>query len=186
VSTRDKLIDAAFRVVARDGLEAASVKAIAAEAEVAPGLMHYHFATKDAVLDAAMQRSVDAFRARGAARRANVPPERQLAAYIEDVRDSIERERDFYRVRLALAARALSHPPTAALLAAQTAAAVEETALTLAAAMDDAPSDRHRAVAHTLKAMFDGIMLAALIDPAFPIEAAAGLIEGSLKEWLTS
>lgn len=105
MSTRDKLIDAAFRMVARDRLEAASVKAIAAEAEVAPGLMHHHFATKDAVL---------------------------------------------------------------------------------AAAMGAAPSDRHRAVAHTLKAMFDGIMLAALIDPAFPIEAAAGLIEGSMREWLTA
>ena len=123
-TTRDRLINAAFRVVARDGLEAASVKAIAAEAGVAPGLMHYHFVSKDAVLAAAMQRSVDEFRARAAARRASLPAERQLAAYITDVRESIARERDFYRVRLALAARALTHPATAALLATQTAAAV--------------------------------------------------------------
>ena len=184
-STRDKLIDATFRVIARDGLDAASVKAIATEAGVAPGLMHYHFASKEAALAAAMQRSVDQFVARGAARRAGLPPERQLAAYIADVRGSIERDRDFYRVRLALAARALAHPPTAALLAAQTAAAVEETALALAAAAGEAPGERHRAIAHLLKATFDGFMLATLGNPDFPIGAVADLIEDNLTRWFS-
>lgn len=97
-STRDKLIYATFRVIARDGLDAASVKAIATEAGVAPGLMHYRFTSKEAALAAAMQRSVDQFAARGAARRAGLPPERQLAAYIADVRDSID-DRGYRRAR---------------------------------------------------------------------------------------
>lgn len=44
--SRERLIQAAVQVVARDGLEKASVKAIAAEAGIAPGLMHYHFPDK--------------------------------------------------------------------------------------------------------------------------------------------
>ena len=183
-STRDKLIDAAFRVVARDGLEAASVKTIAAEAGVAPGLMHYHFASKNAVIEAALERSVAAFQARGEERRAQLPPGDQLAAFIADTRAAIEGERDFYKVRLALAARALVTPATAALLARQTAVAVAETAAVLAAAQGVAVTARHREIGRLLKAIFDGVMLAAIIDADFPVARAADLLEAAIATWL--
>ena len=182
-TTRDRLIDAAFRVVARDGLEAASVKTIATEAGVAPGLMHYHFATKDAVIQAALERSVADYRARGEQRRARTPPAEQLSAFIADARNGIEADREFFKVRLALAARAMTHQPTAAMLAEQTAAAVEETALVLAAARGEAATDRDRVLAHLLKAIFDGVMLNAITLPGFPADAVADLLEGAIGGW---
>lgn len=184
-STRDRLIDAAFAVVARDGLEAASVKTIAAEAGVTSGLLHYHFPCKDALLEAALRRALDDYVAQARARRAAHPPEDLLQAFLADARAGITKDADFFRVRLAFAARAMSHPELAAVMRELTAAAVAETALTFAVAAGRAkPSAADRLAAAALKASFDGLMLAYLNDPAFPIKAAGTLLFEAATERL--
>ncbi len=52
--TRKRIIEAAARVLARDGFAATSIKDIAAEAGVASGLVHYYFRTKEDLLAAAV------------------------------------------------------------------------------------------------------------------------------------
>ena len=47
---REQLIDAAIHVASRDGIEAATVRAIAAEAGVSLGVVHYCFRDKDELL----------------------------------------------------------------------------------------------------------------------------------------
>ena len=49
-STKDKLLRAALRIGARDGLEAVTTAAIAAEAGVAEGTLYRHFSSKDDLL----------------------------------------------------------------------------------------------------------------------------------------
>lgn len=49
---REQLIDAAIRVASRDGIDAATVRAIAAEAGVSLGVVHYCFRDKDEILRA--------------------------------------------------------------------------------------------------------------------------------------
>lgn len=49
---RTELIQAAARVIARDGIAAATTRRIAQEAGVPPGLVHYWFAGKDELLEA--------------------------------------------------------------------------------------------------------------------------------------
>ena len=49
-STKDKLLRAALRIGARDGLEAVTTAAIAAEAGVAEGTLYRHFPSKDDLL----------------------------------------------------------------------------------------------------------------------------------------
>src|SRR5215217_5025352 len=126
-TTRDRLIAAAFRVVAREGLDAASVKMIAVDAE-----------------------------------------------------------RDFFKVRLAFAAAALTNPALAAVVCDLNAAAAHETALTLAAARgEETPTSRDREIGLLLKATFDGVFLSLLNDPDFPIDAAADDIERAVRLWST-
>lgn len=185
-STRDRLIDAAFRVVARDGLEAASVKVIAAEAGVTPGLVHYHFATKEAVLEAALRRGLDDYLARNRERRLATLPHRQFEAFFAAARGAIQPDRDFFKVRLALAARAMTEPALADVMADINRAAVEEVALVFAAGRGEAAATApDLALAATLKAAFDGIMLAWINDPAFPIEAAGEIIEQAAVMWVS-
>jgi AcrR family transcriptional regulator len=183
--TRDRLIAAAFAVVARDGLEAASVKTIAAHAGVTPGLTHYHFPTKDALLEAALRSALDGYLARVRRRRETTAPSGQIAAFFDDARAAITTDEDFFRARLAFAARALTHPQFAAVMRELNAAAIAEAALTFAAAAGrSGASRRDEALAAMLKAAFEGLMLTWLTDPAFPILEAGAMLERTAADWV--
>jgi AcrR family transcriptional regulator len=56
---RANIIDAALRVLEREGYAATSVKDIAVEAGVAPGLVHYYFKTKEDLVVAALSRACE-------------------------------------------------------------------------------------------------------------------------------
>ena len=49
--TKDRLLDAASTVVHRDGAQALTLDAVAAEAEVSKGGLLYHFASKRDLID---------------------------------------------------------------------------------------------------------------------------------------
>lgn len=184
-STRERLIDAAYAVVAREGLDAASVKTIAAEAGVTPGLMHYHFPCKDALMEAALRRGLDEYVAASRARREKHRGQALLDAFFADARDAVTTDADFFRVRLAFAARAMTHPALAAILRELNAVAIAESAATLAAAAGRAgPTADDTLVATAMKAMFDGYMLAALTDPAFPMDRAAAVLTDAIRQAL--
>ncbi len=53
--SRRRIVEAAVRVLSSQGYAATSVKDIAAEAGVAPGLVHYYFATKEDLIVAAVE-----------------------------------------------------------------------------------------------------------------------------------
>ncbi len=184
-TTRERLIAAAFRVVARDGLEAASVKAIAADAGLTPGLLHYHFPTKAALLEAVLRVALANYLEVSRQRREATAPGEQIAAYFRWARVSLGLERDFFKVRLAFAAAALTNPELAAVLRDLNAAAANETALMLAAARGETmPTARDREIGGLLKAMTDGVMLSWLTDPDFPIDTAAEDIEQAVLAWI--
>jgi AcrR family transcriptional regulator len=53
--TKERIVDAAYRTLVKRGYHETSMKDIAAEAGVAPGLAHYYFATKEDLLVAAIE-----------------------------------------------------------------------------------------------------------------------------------
>jgi len=55
-STKDRILDSAERLFARDGFEATSLRAITAEANVNLAAVNYHFQSKDALLHAVIGR----------------------------------------------------------------------------------------------------------------------------------
>jgi TetR/AcrR family transcriptional regulator, transcriptional repressor of bet genes len=61
---RAQIVAAFARVLAAHGYAGATVAAIAAEAGVAPGLVHHHFENKDELLGALLRTLVAAFRER--------------------------------------------------------------------------------------------------------------------------
>jgi TetR/AcrR family transcriptional regulator, regulator of cefoperazone and chloramphenicol sensitivity len=61
LSTRARIRDAAVRLFGRDGFASTSVRAVAAEAAVSPGLVLHHFGSKDGLRDACDAHIVDAF-----------------------------------------------------------------------------------------------------------------------------
>src|SRR5438270_4417898 len=57
--TKDRIIEAAYQALVRRGYHETSMKDIAAEAGVAPGLAHYYFQTKEDLLVAAIERGCE-------------------------------------------------------------------------------------------------------------------------------
>lgn len=185
LSTRDRLIEAVAVVAARDGLEAASVKTIAAEAGVTPGLLHYHFPSKEALMEAALRRVLEEYLDVVRAQREKTPPHALIDAMFQEAQAAIRAKADHFRLRLAFAAKALSDPALAAVFRELNDAAVEENAKTIALARGaKRVSARDRALAATLKSAFDGLVLAALTTPGFPLDAAAKILRAGAEDWI--
>lgn len=175
--TRDKLIDAAFRAVARDGLADTNVKSIAAEAGVNPGLLHYHFASKDALLEAAIESASARYMAEIDALIAAHPREELFDAYVGFAAATLDANRDLFRVRLALGARAMNDARLAERLEVGNEAVRSRLAIVFAAGGGrDAPTDIDRLRARATKAAFEGMMLSWLTQPDFPMREV-------LREW---
>jgi AcrR family transcriptional regulator len=58
MTTKDRILDAAERLFARDGIEATSLRAITTEAGVNLAAVNYHFQSKDALVRAVIARRV--------------------------------------------------------------------------------------------------------------------------------
>lgn len=56
IDGHELLLDAALRLFAEQGIEAVSIRAVNREAGLGPASVHYHFGTKDALLDAVLHR----------------------------------------------------------------------------------------------------------------------------------
>ena len=61
---REELLEAVWRVVARDGMERATIRTIAAETGWSAGVLAHYFADKDDILGSALRLAYDRIRAR--------------------------------------------------------------------------------------------------------------------------
>lgn len=59
-STREKLLDCAERLFAEHGLDGVSLRTINADAGLSPAALHYHFGTKQALVEALLERQMPA------------------------------------------------------------------------------------------------------------------------------
>jgi AcrR family transcriptional regulator len=173
--TRARILDAAVERIAGDGIDGVRIARIAMDARVSTALVHYHFATREALLAEALEHSFDM----AGTQRTAEPGE---SAGVQRLREMIEQclplpgeqERDWV-LWVELWLRAVRHPelrPTAAKLYARMhdwlRAAIEEGV----AAGEFAPVDAAAAADRTL-AMIDGFGVRALLgDPAVPLERA--------------
>jgi AcrR family transcriptional regulator len=61
---REELLEAVWRVIARDGLERATIRSLAAETGWSSGVLAHYFADKDDILGSALRLAYDRIRAR--------------------------------------------------------------------------------------------------------------------------
>lgn len=182
------IVDAAVRVLARDGLDGLSVRRVASEAEVSIGAVQHHYATKDALLVAAYERVTEQFRERAhALARQAVAEEGAFAGFVafcellanasprpggtgDDTTASI--------VWLWFAAKATRPGPVAAAFAAAWSRTEEHLAGAIAdlyPALDPADEAAH------LLAVLDGIAVARAAEPRrMPLDRARMLVRRHL------
>ncbi|WP_424927243.1 TetR/AcrR family transcriptional regulator [Amaricoccus tamworthensis] len=86
---RSDLIDATLEIIARSGTQAATVRSIAAEANVTLGLIRHHFSSKEDLIAAAFDRHMTSM------------TEQAIAAVAHDTTDPVARLRAFIEAALA-------------------------------------------------------------------------------------
>ncbi|WP_051362622.1 TetR/AcrR family transcriptional regulator [Amycolatopsis thermoflava] len=98
-ATRAALVDAAAKLFAEQGVDGVSIRAVNTEAGLAPAAVHYHFGSKDALLNAVLLRDGEPVRERihglaeELAARETVPTARDLVGLLTiPYRELIERD----------------------------------------------------------------------------------------------
>lgn len=175
-AARERIVTAAYDVLAEQGFEATTVKQIAERAGVARGLLHYYFTSKDDLFKAVLEMASSRYQAelqRMIAQTVSSPlaPRERIAAALETPMRRVAWQPEWYRMRYELLAMGLRKPAmlpgVSELLAggrAGIASAVEQVG-----AGGLQPADHLAAV---LLAAFDGLAVQKLADPAFDLEGA--------------
>lgn len=170
---RQRIIDAALRVVGERGLGGLSHRTVAAEADVPLGSTTYHFATLDELMVAALRQANEGFGELLAARRELWEPGSELAAGLAELLGDwlrVDRRRAELEYELYLAAL---RKPALRVVAAEWASLAEE----LLGRRTDAVTAR------ALVALMDGICLQVLLtgveyDEGYAREVLGRVVEG--------
>lgn len=114
---RGQLAESLWRIAAREGLEAATVRHVAAEAGVSVGLVQHYFSTKDEMLRFALERVGDDLAARLTAEISTLPEPRDPYDVVRIVlRERLpltDRDRLYVQAVIAWLGRAITHPESA-------------------------------------------------------------------------
>src|SRR5579859_5810092 len=114
---RRQLISVASRLIAERGMESLRTRDIAAAAKINIATLHYHFPTKEALVQAVIADLIDQFRS---ARSGHQPPDlsatQMLRLEMQDVRTRVIAAQEQLAVLTELAIRARRDPQTARIL----------------------------------------------------------------------
>lgn len=95
IATRAKVLDAAAELFARDGYEGASLRGIAAEAEIDIATLKYHFGDKDALFAAVYRDGYEQFQSAVGPLLMRVPLARNVVELEAEVKTILERAYDY-------------------------------------------------------------------------------------------
>jgi AcrR family transcriptional regulator len=168
-SARERILEAAVRRIAREGIDDVRIARIAMDAGVSAGLLHYHFASRDALLAEALEHSYErAGDARIAVAEDAAAPER-LRAMIDQCLPLPGALRDDWVLWVELWLRAARDPELRATAARLYARLHEWFSTTLRELGVDDPAP----LTDRLLALIDGYGIRALCeDPEMPVERA--------------
>lgn len=176
-ANRANLVQAAFTVLSERGYEATTIKAVAQAAGVAPGLIHYYFASKEDLLIAVVEDAAERYATEMEDVRASLPPDQALGAAADTRKERVEREPDRERLRFELLALALRHPSLRPAAARVLSTGRDGIARLFASVTGHDSTGETNGLPAVFLAILDGVALQRLLDPAFDLDAAYQAIE---------
>lgn len=174
-NTRTQLIAAAYRVLGEKGYEATSIKEIAREAGVAPGLIYYYFANKEELLLAVLHEASNQYARQMSQEMAGETLADHVRSALAEPRARVEQEPEWYKLRYELFALGLRTPSLMPGVAALLGNGRDGIARVVRKVAGDLPV-KPEAVAAVLLACVDGLALQKLADPHFDLEGAYGVL----------
>lgn len=168
-ATRERIIEAAFNALSRLGYHDTSVKDIAAEAGVAPGLVHYYFKTKEELVVAAIELACQKIGAP-----AGDDPEAMAWSAFAQAREQVRELRDVHRLIFDMAGLAMHNDTVSSALRhffARERAQTEELVRAVLAKREASAAETP-AIAAAISGGIFGIVMQSLLDPDLDVEAA--------------
>ncbi len=193
-TTRSRIIAAAAKILAEKGYEATTLREISREAQAGPGLVHYYFGGKDALLVEALQEAGQQFHQRMEHLVQQQPGGLSLDAFLANLCERVDLEPEVYRLRYESFSLGLHNPviePRVRERLAQRRSEISSVLTKVLANMEETEkvkdvSREPTPLAALLLALFDGLALQKIMDPAFDLEAAYHLLAQALHALLES
>src|SRR5215472_7442753 len=165
--TKERIIAAASKVLAEKGYDATTLREISREAQAAPGLVHYYFGGKDALLVEALQAAGRRFHQRMEHLMQQVPADQSLDAFLTQLAERVGQEEETYRLRYESFSLGLHNPTIAPAVRERLAQRPEEIGFVMATVMKNLErsegvkrsSLEPTVLAALLLSVFDGLAL---------------------------
>ncbi len=181
--TKDRIVQAAYRALVKRGYHETSMKDIAAEAGVAPGLAHYYFETKEDLLVAAIEHAcqpvMDAWQQAGMNLTGPLPedadPMMVARMGFELAKEELRTYRGLFLLTFDMFGVGLHNPKIAAAVRAfieERRAFIARITQGVIAGMPNPPTASADAIAAALWGSLHGIYLQKVMNPDFDAEAA--------------
>ena len=181
--TKERIVDAAYRALVKQGYHETSMKDIAAEAGVAPGLAHYYFETKEDLLVATIERAcqpvMEAWRQAGMNLTGPLPEDADPMVVarmgFELAKEELRTYRGLFLLTFDMFGVGLHNPKIAAAVRAfidERRAFIARITQGVIAGMNEAPLASADAIAAALWGSLHGIYLQKVMNPDFDAEAA--------------
>jgi AcrR family transcriptional regulator len=177
---REKVIEAAYKLMSDKGYEKASIKDIANEAGIAPGLVHYYFRNKEEILTELLMAASNQYTHDMQRLQANVSSEYLAKAALYEPKERVERQPEWYKLRYELFALGLRNPNIS-----QSVNVLLENARTgiadILQKVFGSSREESASVAAILLACFDGLALQKLLNPEFDLDRAYSDLEKMVR-----
>ncbi|MDB6022844.1 MAG: hypothetical protein JWQ04_2701 [Pedosphaera sp.] len=167
--TRVAILAAAYSVLSQRGIEKATVKEVARLAGVAPGLVHYYFASKDVLLQEVLQMAGQRYVAL-VEQMLTLPPRKLAKEILQEPQTRLAEEHEWYRFKYELLAIGLhneSVTPSARMMLAKG----RECSARIIQRITGTETGGEELGA-ILMSCFDGLAIQKIIDPSFDIDRA--------------
>lgn len=181
--TKERIVAAAYRALVRRGYHDTSMRDIAAEAGVAPGLAHYYFASKEDLLVAAIQHGCEpalrAWEEAGLSLQGQLPEDADPLAIAQLGFDMAKQElrqfSDLFRLTFDMFGVGTHNPRIAAAVREfidKRRAFIARISQGVIAGMADRPASSAAAIAAATWGSLHGIYLQKVVDPEFDADGA--------------
>jgi AcrR family transcriptional regulator len=176
---RQRLIDAAYKVFSRKGFNNSSIKDVANEAGITPGLVHYYFKNKEELLLSVQGNFQNQYHSQYDSQDKSTM---NLKDVLLEIKSRVEKDPDWYRWRYELYSLGLKSDPSKQEVARILQNGRESMSNPLQTIIGDA--EKADALASILLACFDGLALQKMIDDKYNHDQTYRLLIDLLKVYL--
>lgn len=174
---RKKITSAAYRVFAKKGYENASIKDIASEARITPGLIHYYFKNKEELLLSVQQDLQERY-----LKQYHYKTKQDIHFHdvLQEIKSRSEKDPDWYRFRYEIYSMGLKNKE----IQKEAAHILKSGRQSLSEPLELLGVKETEDMASLLLACFDGLALQKIMDEEFDIDRSYKLLESILTEYI--